>query len=50
MKFADEYYHYLQGLYDRDVISIAMDYTKWLECELEMEWEVNGYPYQHLDE
>jgi len=50
MKLGEEYYQYLQSLHDRDVVSIAMDYTEWLESELEMEWEVNGYPYHHSDE
>jgi len=49
MKLAEEYYQYLHNIHDRDVLSIAMDYTEWLESELEMEWEVNGYPYQNIE-
>ncbi|MDR9412819.1 MAG: hypothetical protein RI544_07865 [Haloquadratum sp.] len=47
MKFADEYYQYLDDMKARGKIDSSKDYTEWLEEELYMEWEVHGYPYSH---
>jgi len=47
MRFADEYYQYLDYMKARDRIDGAKDYTEWLEQELYMEWDVHGYPYSH---
>jgi len=47
VRFANEYYQYLDDMKKRNNIDNANDYTQWIEQELYMEWEVHGYPYNH---
>jgi hypothetical protein len=47
MKLSNEYYQYLGHMQRWGKLDQTKEYTEWLEEELIMEWETNGYPYNH---